>query len=158
VRPRMCQWNRGLLAQLGDEWVRASNDGWWWWGLVAAALRCAAQVIEHGLKPARAVSRPFPSWNRPILTEIYLCHACSCQEILRAETAGQDPRDSVTRNKATEVVKYILDRRGELRQRPRLPPMKLAPMDGTTFLGKLGAVEQPLGTTIQELQKAAKPR
>jgi 3'-phosphoadenosine 5'-phosphosulfate synthase len=36
------------------------------------------------------VSRPFPSWNRSILTEIYLCHACSCQEILRtAETAGQ---------------------------------------------------------------------
>jgi hypothetical protein len=26
------------------------------------------------------VSRPFPSWNRSILTEIYLCHACSCQE------------------------------------------------------------------------------
>jgi hypothetical protein len=27
------------------------------------------------------VSRPFPSWNRSILTEIYLCHACSCHEI-----------------------------------------------------------------------------
>eukprot|EP01047_Picozoa_sp_COSAG01_P026040 COSAG01_NODE_1664_length_9573_cov_31.637429_8_plen_101_part_00 len=27
------------------------------------------------------MSRPFPSWNRPILTEIYLCHACSCHEI-----------------------------------------------------------------------------
>eukprot|EP01049_Picozoa_sp_SAG25_P001979 SAG25_NODE_97_length_15788_cov_5.361910_4_plen_479_part_00 len=24
------------------------------------------------------VSRAFPSWNRSILTEIYLCHACSC--------------------------------------------------------------------------------
>jgi hypothetical protein len=35
------------------------------------------------------VSRPFPSWNRSILTEIYLCHACSCQEVLRTETAGQ---------------------------------------------------------------------
>eukprot|EP01047_Picozoa_sp_COSAG01_P031200 COSAG01_NODE_2204_length_8173_cov_4.803939_4_plen_290_part_00 len=35
------------------------------------------------------VSRPFPSWNRSILTEIYLCRACSCQEILRTETAGQ---------------------------------------------------------------------
>jgi hypothetical protein len=23
---------------------------------------------------------------RPVLTEIYLCHACSCQEILRVET------------------------------------------------------------------------
>jgi hypothetical protein len=36
------------------------------------------------------VSRPFPFWNRSILTEIYLCHACSCQEILRMETAGQE--------------------------------------------------------------------
>jgi hypothetical protein len=33
--------------------------------------------------------RPFSSWNRPILTEIYLCHACSCQEILMLETPGQ---------------------------------------------------------------------
>jgi hypothetical protein len=24
------------------------------------------------------------------LTEIYLCHACSCQQILRTETAGQE--------------------------------------------------------------------
>jgi hypothetical protein len=27
------------------------------------------------------VSRPFPSWTRSILTEIYLCHACSYHEI-----------------------------------------------------------------------------
>eukprot|EP01047_Picozoa_sp_COSAG01_P060619 COSAG01_NODE_7456_length_3204_cov_2.374557_1_plen_79_part_00 len=27
----------------------------------------------------RCVSRPFSSWNRSILTEIYLRHACSCQ-------------------------------------------------------------------------------
>eukprot|EP01047_Picozoa_sp_COSAG01_P078038 COSAG01_NODE_14273_length_1474_cov_1.242182_1_plen_243_part_10 len=36
-----------------------------------------------------AVSRAFPSWKRSTLTEIYLCHACSCHEILRAETPGQ---------------------------------------------------------------------
>jgi hypothetical protein len=30
---------------------------------------------------ARFVSWPFPSWNRSILTEIYLCHACSYHEI-----------------------------------------------------------------------------
>eukprot|EP01049_Picozoa_sp_SAG25_P013352 SAG25_NODE_2044_length_2002_cov_2.596427_2_plen_80_part_00 len=35
------------------------------------------------------VSRPFPSWNRSILTEISLRHACSCQEMLRTETAAQ---------------------------------------------------------------------
>eukprot|EP01047_Picozoa_sp_COSAG01_P064409 COSAG01_NODE_8519_length_2755_cov_8.227410_5_plen_73_part_00 len=27
----------------------------------------------------RTVSRAFPSWNRSILTEIYLCHPCSCE-------------------------------------------------------------------------------
>eukprot|EP01047_Picozoa_sp_COSAG01_P024456 COSAG01_NODE_1511_length_10068_cov_7.643731_14_plen_251_part_00 len=27
------------------------------------------------------VSRPFPSWNRSILTEIYLCHTCSYHKI-----------------------------------------------------------------------------
>jgi hypothetical protein len=36
------------------------------------------------------VSRPSPSWHRSISTEIYLCHACSCQELLRTETAGQE--------------------------------------------------------------------
>eukprot|EP01047_Picozoa_sp_COSAG01_P018078 COSAG01_NODE_973_length_12368_cov_12.435732_4_plen_55_part_00 len=30
---------------------------------------------------ATAVSRPFPSWNWSILTEIYLCHACSYHKI-----------------------------------------------------------------------------
>jgi hypothetical protein len=44
-------------------------------------------IAKEGLE----VSRPFSSWNRSILTEIYLCHACSCQEILRTETAGQAP-------------------------------------------------------------------
>jgi hypothetical protein len=48
----------------------------------------AAYLFET-LRPP-SVSRPFSSWNRPILTEIYLCHACSCQEILRVKTAGQD--------------------------------------------------------------------
>jgi hypothetical protein len=28
----------------------------------------------------RPVSRAFPSWNRTVLTEIYLCHACSDDE------------------------------------------------------------------------------
>eukprot|EP01047_Picozoa_sp_COSAG01_P127117 COSAG01_NODE_56349_length_319_cov_0.609091_1_plen_89_part_10 len=35
------------------------------------------------------VSRPFPSWHRSMLTEIYLCHAGSGHEISRTETAGQ---------------------------------------------------------------------
>ena len=45
-------------------------------------------AYDQGAANFSDVSRPFPSWNRSILTEIYLCHACSCQEILRTETAG----------------------------------------------------------------------
>eukprot|EP01049_Picozoa_sp_SAG25_P004351 SAG25_NODE_272_length_10613_cov_6.416191_7_plen_102_part_00 len=47
--------------------------------------------VQHELR-GRAVSRrPFPSWARcwSILAEIFLCRACSCQEILRADTAAQ---------------------------------------------------------------------
>jgi hypothetical protein len=40
------------------------------------------------------VSRPFPSWNRSILTEIYLCHACSHPEVeggnARVGSCGQE--------------------------------------------------------------------
>eukprot|EP01047_Picozoa_sp_COSAG01_P022119 COSAG01_NODE_1305_length_10807_cov_3.074897_4_plen_232_part_00 len=32
---------------------------------------------HHGHRREEEVSRPFPSWNRSILTEIYLCHARS---------------------------------------------------------------------------------
>eukprot|EP01047_Picozoa_sp_COSAG01_P005143 COSAG01_NODE_173_length_23099_cov_37.564783_15_plen_108_part_00 len=59
-----------------------------------ADLGCYAIVKGRGAglrqgDGCQHVSRPFPSWNRSILTEIYLCHACSCQEMLRTETAGQ---------------------------------------------------------------------
>jgi hypothetical protein len=56
---------------------------------VEEAERLDELEAERGLTGVEAVSRPFPSWNRSISTEIYLCHACSCQEILRTETAGQ---------------------------------------------------------------------
>jgi hypothetical protein len=54
-------------------------------------LPSAAEEEEEGSgSPGTgAVSRPFPSWDRSILTEIYLCHTCSCQEIFRTETAEQ---------------------------------------------------------------------
>jgi hypothetical protein len=41
------------------------------------------------LPEGSGVSRPFPSWSRSMLTEIDLCHVCSCPEILRVETVGQ---------------------------------------------------------------------
>jgi hypothetical protein len=41
----------------------------------------AAELAGDGyvMMAPTTVSRPFPSWNRSILTEIYLCHACSYQ-------------------------------------------------------------------------------
>jgi hypothetical protein len=47
-------------------------------------LCCIIYLMKHA-----EVSRLFPSWNQSMLTEIHLWHACSCQEILRTETAGQ---------------------------------------------------------------------
>eukprot|EP01047_Picozoa_sp_COSAG01_P009773 COSAG01_NODE_405_length_17466_cov_554.403697_5_plen_76_part_00 len=45
----------------------------------------AFEVTQSMMKVAPAssaqVSRPFPSWKRSILTEMYLCHACSDHEI-----------------------------------------------------------------------------
>jgi hypothetical protein len=49
-----------------------------------AAAEAKSAGLERGLAElaeSRAVSRAFPSCRRSILTEIYLCHACSCQEI-----------------------------------------------------------------------------
>jgi hypothetical protein len=37
--------------------------------------------VSAEIQGRRTVSRPFPSWSRSILTEIYLCHACSYHEI-----------------------------------------------------------------------------
>eukprot|EP01047_Picozoa_sp_COSAG01_P032822 COSAG01_NODE_2388_length_7779_cov_127.916384_4_plen_105_part_00 len=46
--------------------------------------------LGQGVQPGeRAV---FPSYVCPVLTDIYLYHACSCQEILRMETARQRRR------------------------------------------------------------------
>jgi hypothetical protein len=57
------------------------------WTTSAASVGLAAAVY---LGTWAHVSRAFPSWNRSILTEIYLCHACSYHEDrLRMETPGQ---------------------------------------------------------------------
>jgi serine/threonine protein kinase len=39
-------------------------------------LRCSWQILGW-----LSVSRAFPSWNRSILTEIHICHACSYLDI-----------------------------------------------------------------------------
>eukprot|EP01047_Picozoa_sp_COSAG01_P040868 COSAG01_NODE_3465_length_6056_cov_32.665268_4_plen_147_part_00 len=40
-----------------------------------------AELHDVGLTTPQIVSRAFSSWKRSILSEIYLCHACSYQEI-----------------------------------------------------------------------------
>jgi hypothetical protein len=66
----------------------------------ASMLCCTSQVMQsadagsqilHGGCRSSVVSAPLPSFARAVLTEISLCHACSCQEISRAETARQGP-------------------------------------------------------------------
>jgi Tfp pilus assembly protein PilF len=79
-------------------------------GQLEQALRAFSQAVETDPTNGRAwhnrskthaargdgaaVSRPFPSWNRSMLTEICLCHACSCPGILRTETGGQADADA----------------------------------------------------------------
>eukprot|EP01047_Picozoa_sp_COSAG01_P008474 COSAG01_NODE_335_length_18690_cov_7.693185_2_plen_656_part_00 len=78
----------GLIPQAAG----GASDVTWQQQLAAAAAQHAAEVAEllsaHRAELsasqeacAEAVSRAFPSWNRSILTEIFLCHACSDQEI-----------------------------------------------------------------------------
>jgi hypothetical protein len=54
--------------------------------LSVRAMRRAA--LSTAASCANTVSRPFPPWNRSMLTEFYLCHACSCPEILKTQTGG----------------------------------------------------------------------
>eukprot|EP01047_Picozoa_sp_COSAG01_P034490 COSAG01_NODE_2594_length_7402_cov_7.251951_1_plen_174_part_10 len=69
-----------------------------------------------------AVCRPFPSWNRSTLTEMYPCHACPCREMLRAEpAAGQAERLRTARHEAfveAEQTRHAV-RRAAREARPR---------------------------------------
>ena len=62
----------GVLMSRGQRRTQVIQDGW--------ASRCGSSSASVAAAAA-AVSRPFPSWNRSILTDIYLCHACSYHEI-----------------------------------------------------------------------------
>jgi hypothetical protein len=50
------------------------------------------------------VSAPLPSLARPVLTEITLCHDCSCQEMLGVATARQVARQLPRRTQRSEHV------------------------------------------------------
>ena len=72
---------------------------------VAQALRALLGCPAAAAKKPEAVRWAFPSMMRSILAEIYLCHACSCHETLRVETA-QEPE--ATRAPATSAVPALL--------------------------------------------------
>jgi hypothetical protein len=84
---------KGALEETGEQG----------WHSKEAGLGTAIVVLPGS---GEAVSRPFPSWNRSILTEIYLrCHARSCQEILRAETAEQGHK--AVEQRAAELLEFV---------------------------------------------------
>jgi hypothetical protein len=60
--------------------VEAAIDGQPTDEFVHLAPLAQAEAAAH-LPFGGRVSRPFPSWNRSILTEMYLCHACSYPEL-----------------------------------------------------------------------------
>jgi hypothetical protein len=72
------------------------------------------------MEPLRrgAVRWAFPSWKRSVLTEIYLCHNCSCRNIEGGKFEGRceaDPRERLLRvtggvDAAVEVVSAVLSR------------------------------------------------
>jgi hypothetical protein len=65
-----------------------------------ADLTVAAQAAQD------SVSQAFPSWNRSILAEIYLCHTCSCHEIEDANgrAGGGRGADDPGRRRARTAV------------------------------------------------------
>jgi hypothetical protein len=56
---------------------------------VAGRAPIATRSCGRATTPDPGSGRAVSSWNRSILTEIYLCHACSDHEILREEMARQ---------------------------------------------------------------------
>jgi hypothetical protein len=59
------------LHQAGDMFRHESDQA-------LTACMWARVAMSLGGLGAAYVSRAVPSWNRSILAEIYLCHACSC--------------------------------------------------------------------------------
>jgi cytoskeleton-associated protein 5 len=58
------------------------------------------------------VTRAFPSWNRSILTEFYLCHACSYHEIENGNARLQMPEMAAL---VEPVLACMLDRKPDVR-------------------------------------------
>jgi hypothetical protein len=61
----------------------------------------------------REYARRFHPW-RSTLTEIYLCHTCSCHEILRTETPGQVLSRAAMRDGAERALQCVVLRTATL--------------------------------------------
>jgi hypothetical protein len=62
-----------------------------------AAAHLPLRLAHTTGAPRVVVSRAFPSWKRSVLTEIYLCHACSYHEIEDGNTRVGRPPSSAGR-------------------------------------------------------------
>jgi hypothetical protein len=89
---------KGLATQPshGRGGVVAESDG----GEAEAEAASPASSSSPSSPSSPAASAPFPPWYRSILTEIYLCHACSDHAILRMKAARQAARDFLHRANA----------------------------------------------------------
>jgi hypothetical protein len=108
--------------------------------IVASHHECAQLMLEKeavSKSKFQVSARPFPSWHRSTLTEIPLCHACSCRAILRPGTAGQEI--SVALGKEIEYHKRAVE---SLQDK-----QVLGCCHAHTLLGRSGC--EPLGTAAQ---------
>jgi hypothetical protein len=74
---QLLQWDRGRSRPGVDARHAAGQQQQRLQGAVAGGGASPPPPQPYIVKPLASASRPFPSWKRFILTEIYLCHACS---------------------------------------------------------------------------------
>jgi hypothetical protein len=127
------------------------------------------------IAPAADVSRPCPSWNRSILTEIYLpMSRLFLSEILRTETPGQDetapPAPQPHPNAPTrfgtqlgELARSLRSRTPFVAAQARVAPVEMRMVE----IGELSETslslepqepELPLEATVQQVQILRRPR
>jgi hypothetical protein len=102
-----------------------------------AALKAATEK-QHGARATGATHNPlataacavrqaFSSWSRSMLSEIYLCHTCSCQEILRMETRGQARQSHAKASASTAAARPAVAPPRRDVQESRAQPSPLEP-------------------------------
>jgi hypothetical protein len=118
--------------------VPAGEDSW------HLAYECEPDVLREEIaaaEPAAVVCRAFPSWMRFILTEIYLCRTCSCQEILRMATPRQAARGDGPEAAATVVAAPAVE------QQNAAPPLPATAEPDVERAAEVRADEDERGTS-----------